>query len=96
MLRKNLPNKRSNSIRTMAWRGCAREYRSLQADNGHLAPTEGYERARELAKHALQISPDLAEAHAQLGDLHLDSGLGWPRKPNFSRRLLSIRRIGLR
>ena len=31
-----------------------------------LDPTEGYERVRQLAQHALQLSPDLAEAHAAL------------------------------
>ena len=33
---------------------------------GSLDAAEGYERARQLAQHALQLSPDLAEAHASL------------------------------
>ena len=37
---------------------------------------EGYERARQLAQHALQLSPDLAEAHALLGVHLLNVGLG--------------------
>ncbi len=33
---------------------------------GALDPAEGYERVRQLAQHALQLSPDLADAHASL------------------------------
>ena len=38
--------------------------------NWYLPPIKGFERARELAKHALQISPDLAEAHALLAYIY--------------------------
>jgi TolB-like protein len=44
---------------------------ALQADNGYLTPTEGYGRTRTLAQHALQLSPDLAEAHALLMYVHI-------------------------
>lgn len=50
---------------------------ALQADNGYLPATEGYERARKLAKHALQISPDLADAHVQLAYIHLTFDWNW-------------------
>ena len=38
----------------------------LKTVNGVLDPAEGYERVRQLAQHALQLSPDLADAHASL------------------------------
>ncbi|HUK83228.1 MAG TPA: TIR domain-containing protein [Verrucomicrobiae bacterium] len=34
--------------------------------SGMLDPAEGYERARQQAQRALQVSPDLAEAHSQI------------------------------
>ena len=47
---------------------------------GALDPAEGYERVRQLAQHALQLSPDLAEAHASLAwVLMLELGLGGRR-----------------
>ena len=36
----------------------------LKTISGILDPAEGYERVRQLAQHALQLSPDLVEAHA--------------------------------
>ena len=47
-----------------AWFALANSY-SMQADS-----RKDLERARELVEHALQISPDLAEAHALLAHLH--------------------------
>jgi TolB-like protein/Flp pilus assembly protein TadD len=46
----------------------------LKADNGYVPAKEGYERSRQLAQHALQLSPDLAEAHGQLAYIHLKHG----------------------
>lgn len=57
-----------------AWYALANAF-ALQADNGFVPATEGYERARELAKRALKVSPDLADAHAQLAYIH--STLDW-------------------
>jgi tetratricopeptide (TPR) repeat protein len=39
---------------------------SWKTSSGFLDAAEGYERVRQLAQHALQLSPDLAEAHAWL------------------------------
>ena len=44
---------------------------SSKADEVLLPAIEGYERARQLAQHALQLSPDLAEAHALLQNVHM-------------------------
>jgi TolB-like protein/Tfp pilus assembly protein PilF len=52
-----------------AWASLARVY-SLKADSGHLPPKDGYERARQLAQHALQVSSELADAHSRLGYIH--------------------------
>ena len=51
-----------------AWFALANTY-SMQAESRYMPSMKGFERARELAKHALQISPDLAEAHALLANL---------------------------
>ncbi len=52
-----------------AWFALANTY-SMQGESWSMPPIKGYERARELVKHALQISPDLAEAHALLAHLY--------------------------
>jgi TolB-like protein/Flp pilus assembly protein TadD len=50
---------------------------AVNADNGYVAPKEGYERARQLAQHALQLSPDLVGAHAQLAYIHIRLDHDW-------------------
>ena len=50
----------------LAWAGLAYIYQ-LQAGYGFSPIDEGFERAREAAQRALQLAPDLAEAHIQLG-----------------------------
>jgi TolB-like protein/tetratricopeptide (TPR) repeat protein len=42
-----------------------------------LAPKEGYERARQLALHALELSPDLAEAHGTLANVNRNYDWNW-------------------
>jgi TolB-like protein/Tfp pilus assembly protein PilF len=73
----------------LAWYALANTF-SLQADNGFLPATQGYERARELAKHALQISPDLAEAHAQLGHIYHIIDWDWAAANAELQRALAI------
>jgi len=53
-----------------------------KTDNGFLSPTEGFERARQLAQHALQLSPDLAEAHAVLGYVYQTLDWDWAAAEN--------------
>jgi Tfp pilus assembly protein PilF len=48
-----------------AYAGMADAY-NLLAQFGYVAPPEGMEKARELAKKALSLDPDLAEAHVSL------------------------------
>jgi len=49
----------------------------VSADNGDLDSKEGYERARQLAQHALQLSPELADAHVVLQYVHLTYDWDW-------------------
>jgi TolB-like protein/Tfp pilus assembly protein PilF len=50
----------------LAWAGLSRVYQ-LQAGFGFSPIDEGYSRAREAARQALQLAPDLAEGHIELG-----------------------------
>ena len=51
----------------MAWRGrCWRQTLCRRRLIGVLDPAEGNERVRQLAQHALQLSPDLVDARASL------------------------------
>jgi TolB-like protein/cytochrome c-type biogenesis protein CcmH/NrfG len=49
----------------------------LTTNNGSLPSREGYERTRTLAKHALEISPELAEPHLWLGYVYRTVDWNW-------------------
>lgn len=53
----------------MAYAGLADTY-SIMANFGFLRPRDGYPRAKAAAERALEIDPDLAEAHAALAFVH--------------------------
>jgi tetratricopeptide (TPR) repeat protein len=55
-----------------------------------LTPREGFERARQLAQHALQLSPDLADAHARLQYIHLAYDWDWAAAETEGQRALAI------
>ena len=63
---------------------------STKTDNGWLDATEGYERAREVAQHALQVSPDIAEAHAQLQYVYQTLDWDWSAAKVEEQRALAI------
>jgi adenylate cyclase len=46
-------------------------------NNGTFSPKEGYGRARQLAQHALQVSPDLPDAHGILVNIHRNFDWNW-------------------
>lgn len=46
-------------------------------DNGGLSPAEGYEEARRLAMHAIELSPGVAEPHAILAYLYRTRDWDW-------------------
>jgi TolB-like protein/tetratricopeptide (TPR) repeat protein len=51
---------------------------------------EGYERARQLAQHALQLSPDLAEAHGTLANVHRNYDWDWAGSAEEVRKALAL------
>ena len=55
-----------------------------------LDPTEGYERVRQLAQHALQLSPDLADAHASLAWVLMVLNWDWAAAETEVQRALAI------
>ena len=63
---------------------------ATKADNGWVDPTEGYEQTRQLAQRALQLSPDLAEAHAQLMYVHMTFDWDWAAAKREELRALAI------
>ena len=73
----------------MAWYALATVV-SMKTDNAWLDPTEGWERVRQLAQHSLQLSPDLAEAHARLQWAHMSLDWDWPAAEAEGRRALAI------
>ena len=46
--------------------------------SGHLSTKEGYERIQQFTQHALQLSPDIAEAHVMLHGLYIVRDFNWP------------------
>ena len=60
----------------MAW-GLLANTIVLNVENGYLPAKEGYGRVRQLAQHALQLSPDLALAHAQLAAVYFKFDWDW-------------------
>ena len=73
----------------MAWYALATVV-SMKTDNLWLAPTEGWERVRQLAQHALQLSPDLAEANARLQWAYMSLDWDWPAAEAEGRRALAV------
>jgi TolB-like protein/Flp pilus assembly protein TadD len=62
----------------------------VRTDNGFLDATEGYERVRQLALHAVQLSPNLAEAHIGLLYVHRSFDWDWAAAEAEGQRALVI------
>jgi TolB-like protein/lipoprotein NlpI len=62
----------------------------VTTSSGLLPPKEGFGRARQLAQHALQLSPDLADAHAELAYIHRTYDWDWAAAEAELRRALSL------
>ena len=73
----------------LAWAELSRDT-VLLTNNGALLGKEGYERARQLAQHALQLSPDLAEAHAMLQYVHRVYDFDWAASEAETRQALAL------
>lgn len=69
----------------MAWVLLSNTF-SLKVDGGYLPAKEGYERSRQLAQHALKLSPDLVWAHTQLAYIHLRLDRDWAAVENELKR----------
>jgi TolB-like protein len=76
-------------VYALAWTGLSRIHQ-LQAGYGFAPIDEGYERAREAAQRALQLAPDLAEAHLALGWLQLSHDWDWTAADASFRRALEL------
>ena len=63
---------------------------ALQVETGTRTPNDGFERARQFAQHALQLSPDLAEPHFMLGLVHRTYDWDWTTAQAELRQGLSI------
>ena len=62
----------------------------LETEHAILSPPEGFERARQLAQHALQLSPDLSESHSVLSYVHRSYDWDWVAAATESRRALEL------
>jgi len=60
-----------------------------RADLSDLLPSEGYERSRELARHALDVSPGLLNAHSTLGYVYRSYDWNWAASAEEYQRVLS-------
>ena len=60
----------------MAWVGLSRAYWS-EAGYGWRPVREGFEKAREAARRAIEVAPDLAEAHVALGNVLMSYDWDW-------------------
>jgi len=65
-----------DSSYALAWVGLSRAL-FRQADRGSVPLIEGRRRARETAARALALDPNLAEAHAQIGQIKREADWDW-------------------
>jgi serine/threonine protein kinase/tetratricopeptide (TPR) repeat protein len=73
----------------LAWAGLAGAYR-LEADSGWTPVPMGYAQARESAKRALSLEPELAEGHAELGMIQRAYDRDWQGAEASYRRALDL------
>jgi TolB-like protein/tetratricopeptide (TPR) repeat protein len=73
----------------MAWTGLSRVHQ-IQAGFGFAPIDKGYELARETAQRALQLAPDLAEAHIEIGLVQMAHDWDWAAAGASLRRALEL------
>jgi TolB-like protein/Flp pilus assembly protein TadD len=73
----------------LAWVGLSFNAMVL-TDDGALPIKEGYEHTRQLAQHALELSPELATAHAVLQYVHAEYDWDWAASEAEGRQALSL------
>jgi serine/threonine protein kinase/Tfp pilus assembly protein PilF len=72
-----------------AWTGLALAYGS-HASEGYSPVTEGYEKARKAVEHALELDPNLGEAHAALAFIRRAYDWDWVGADVSARRALEL------
>jgi Tfp pilus assembly protein PilF len=73
----------------LAWAWMALNSMEL-ADSGYVLPTEGDPRAKQQARHALELSPDLVMAHCVLQHVYQYYDWDWAASEAEGRRALSV------
>ena len=73
----------------LAWTGLARVHQT-QAGFGFAQIDHGFESAREAALHALQLAPDLADAHIELGLVQENCDWDWAAADASFQRALEL------
>jgi TolB-like protein/tetratricopeptide (TPR) repeat protein len=73
----------------LGWAELSRDTLFL-TNNGIFSPKEGYERARQEALHALQLSSDLSEAHSTLANVHRNYDWDWAASDAEVRQALRV------
>ena len=74
----------------LAWTGVSRCYANQAGYSWDIAIVEGFDKAREAAEKALQLEPDLPEAHAALGLIHMLYDWDWKGADASYRRALEL------
>ncbi len=72
-----------------AWAGLAM-VRTHQADSGYISVEEGYGKARVAAERALQLDPNLAEAHTTMGIIRRSHDWDWAGAEASFQRALAL------
>jgi TolB-like protein/class 3 adenylate cyclase/Tfp pilus assembly protein PilF len=74
----------------LAWAGLSRIYSDMSGYSWDIDFTEGFAKAREAAERALQLAPELAEAHAALGTIRRLYDWDWKGADACFRRALEL------
>jgi len=72
-----------------AWTGLAAAHQA-QADRNYVPIAEGYRKAREEVQKALELEPNLAEAHAELGQIRMTYDWDWAGADAAFKRALEL------
>ena len=73
----------------LAWAGIARVYGD-QAGSSWLPIAEGFGKAREAAQRALELDPNLAEAHSAMGEIRMAHDWDWNGADQSLKRALEL------
>jgi TolB-like protein/Flp pilus assembly protein TadD len=73
----------------LAWVGLAGAYAAL-ADSGHIPVEEGSRQSHEAVEKAIALNPNLADAHAALGQIRMGFDRDWPGADAAFRRALEL------